>query len=397
MTDVGLDAADPLLPVSALTALVAVILILLATIHCWRLAAAHSALFAATSLIALLFWGTIYWLHYGTFVEPAAEIVRLASIISVFWLARRFLTGFPEQRAAWALLAVAAPGAVFILLGALLQVPLLLAKDQRAVGTFSHANAAAAFVVIAAILALCMALETQFRVAAAAMFLLQLAAVMATRSLGAIAGLAVGSIIAIWSTRRLAARQKILSLLAGALVFGLIAVGVGATGRLAELAGTQSFESAATGASVNSLDWRFFNWSLLLAEWRNEWLVGHGLASTQTHIRPALQLPHSVPVQLLVETGIVGLALVTLAVVWIIRRLLDLRRQYPVAGTAALCTFAAVVVHASESNMLGYTAATYLLAAVLGSAWRFDAPDTAGGDGAFVGSGVPNDRGGRLA
>jgi O-antigen ligase len=250
-------------------------------------------------------------------------------------------------------------------------VPLFVTSDQRAVGTFSHPNAAAAFAIIAAIVALCTVLESKSKIAVA-MFLLQLAAVMATRSLGAIAGAAIGLMLVILLSHRLEFAQRLRLLLAGSLIFLVVGVAAGATGRFGEFQSACLKTVAGGCAHGNSFEWRLLNWSLLLEEWREQWLLGYGLASTQTHIQPVGTIPHSLPVQLLVETGIIGLLLTTIAIVWLIRSLLDRRRRSPLSSTAALCALAAVILHASESNMLGYTPAMYLMAAVIGWAWRFD-------------------------
>jgi O-antigen ligase len=371
VTDVGLSAEAPLLPAAALNGSIAVLIILIAALYCWGPSARGVLLTTTTVLIALLFWSTIYWLHYGTLVEPLSEVVRFLSVILMFWLARHLLANLPEQRSAWLLLAAATPAAVSILLGALGVVPFFVSPDQRAVGTFSHPNAAAAFLAVAALLALCTALESKSRLAAG-MFLLQLAALMATQSLGAIAGVSACSVLVILLVRRLEPAQRILLLFAGGLIFVVIAVAAGATVRLEEFESACRETVAGTCASTNSFDWRLLNWSLLLDEWRQQWLLGHGLASTATHIQPSRNLPHSVPVQLLVETGVVGLSLTIIAIALLIRSLLGLRRRSTLSSTAALCALAAVIIHSSESNMLGYTPALYLLAAVIGSAWRFD-------------------------
>jgi O-antigen ligase len=132
--------------------------------------------------------------------------------------------------------------------------------------------------------------------------------------------------------------------------------------------------------STTSLGWRFHNWTVLLPQWESHPWFGIGLGNTVTGGVGLGELPHSEYVRYLVETGVIGVALLICAVVYLIRRLRRLPPGEPhAAGTLGLAVLVGLLVNALTSNTLLYTPAAYaailLIFAALGEGSGRHTPD----------------------
>ena len=135
------------------------------------------------------------------------------------------------------------------------------------------------------------------------------------------------------------------------------------------------------GEASTSLDWRLDKWKLLLPKWEASPLVGQGLGTTTTTKaipgdRFSGKPPHNEYVRYLVETGIIGFAILLWALTILVRSLLRRRRTWGAsdvdvfdAATLALVVVAGCVVNALADNTLlnsptCYAAALIVIAAL---------------------------------
>jgi O-antigen ligase len=71
-------------------------------------------------------------------------------------------------------------------------------------------------------------------------------------------------------------------------------------------------------------------------------------------------------VQILVETGIVGSAIIGITALWGVRNVNRQRKSGSAEASILLGLFTLILILGSESNLLSYTAADYLSACVIG-------------------------------
>ncbi|NKX50131.1 hypothetical protein HER39_06020 [Arthrobacter deserti] len=365
LTDVGAAAGTgSLLPSSVLSAGIGAVALVLALVPSRTRISPRLHLPVAVTLLVLALGS---WVSFGIFgfnMGALRQSVLLASVVAVFVLA--FRCG-PARRASalkqlvWTPL----PAAVVSAGGFLLLMPALVSSGQRMSGTFAHANTAGAFFAIAVLVALAVSWQLSYRpglvVAAAA-----LAGLALTGSIGAWAGLLAAALVFVVATPRHAApRKAMLIVLAAAPGAALVLLG-GVPERLAEFEGLNAGAAVDAGESSNSLEWRFVNWTLLLQLWADRPWLGYGLGSTTTLVMPLRAPPHSLPGQLLVELGIVGSGLVALLMLAAFGYIFRAVRRGRWEGSVLLALAAFVVVNGSESNLLNYTPAMYLLALASG-------------------------------
>jgi len=147
----------------------------------------------------------------------------------------------------------------------------------------------------------------------------------------------------------------------------IIAYAITAFSRLGDrlaAVGASSFSARSSGE--DSLGWRLLNWSMLLQEWKSSPWLGYGLGSTSTLLMPLSQPPHSLPVQLLVETGIFGMAITVVVLLFVVQRLAVSAARGRWEASVLLGIVALMLVNGSESNLLGYTGTLYLIALISG-------------------------------
>jgi len=106
--------------------------------------------------------------------------------------------------------------------------------------------------------------------------------------------------------------------------------------------------TAEQGEEGTSLDWRLHKWKILLPEWESSPLVGRGLGTTTTTAfvsgnRYAGKPPHNEYIRYLVETGVVGLAILLGALCVLIYKLFR-KRRIPGADAVTLSTVTLAIV-----------------------------------------------------
>jgi O-antigen ligase len=132
--------------------------------------------------------------------------------------------------------------------------------------------------------------------------------------------------------------------------------------------------------SRSSLSWRFHKWSELMSEWKRSPVLGGGLGTTLTQppragSEYAGKPPHNEYVRYLVETGIVGLALLALGLAFLLRRLIRATRAGPeqAPGAAQGAKLAIVIilgclVNALADNTLTNSPTCYVVVLIVAAA-----------------------------
>lgn len=364
LTDVGAAAGGSLLPSSVLSAGIGAIALVLALVPSRARLSPKMHLPIAVTLLVLAF-GT--WVSIGTFgfnMGAVRQAVLMASIVAVFVLA--FRCGVERRDAALKqLLWTPLPSAVISVGGSLLLMPVLISSGQRMSGTFAHANTAGAFFAIAILVILAVSWQLSFRLG------LVLAAVagtglVMTGSIGAWVGLIAAALVFVLFAPKLDGSRKAMLIVLGVAVGTAVVLIGGAPERLSEFDGLNASAAIDAGESTNSMEWRFVNWTLLLQLWAQRLWLGYGLGSTTTIVMPLGAPPHSLPVQLLVELGVIGAAVVAMLVVGACAYIVRAIRRGRWEGALLLAMGAFVLVDGSESNLLNYTPAMYLLALAAG-------------------------------
>lgn len=298
-------------------------------------------------------WILVGIAHFGTDASLVREAVRAGSVVALYVVAVEARRASPT---AWPLLAtVVASGVVPAIIALATGGSFGEEESARATATFSHPNAAADLFATDLSIALTLALGywPEYR-----RWCLGAAAILAGGLLasGSIGGLAQGAAAGLFVVLigGFSTRVKFLAL-GGLVVVGLVFVTspLGA-GRLAELSTTTSFQEARAGLITNSLDWRFLNWSLLLDAWHQYPWLGWGAGATSSLLTPLGAPPHNDYVRLLVEMGVIGVALFVGFSFALARKTLARSRDASAEVSFAAKAFAAVAVGVAV-NALGAT------------------------------------------
>jgi O-antigen ligase len=254
-----------------------------------------------------------------------------------------------------------------------------VAGNIRAHGTFAHPNSAAMFFAIAATVSLWLYLDNgRHRVDALLMTLFG-AALIATFSIDGLITLAA-MFTALGALRPGTLRAKLgPCAFAAALVLIFFATPLGAK-RVAGDTAT-SLAAADRGETTSTLDTRLYRWKTLLPQWEESPVFGRGLGTTTTAEDTATNrlnglLPHNEYIRYLVETGIVGAAILLAALTLLIRNIVRRRRAPGTldAGTinapalALAIVFGCLVNSLADNTLLNSPtcyAATLIIVAVL--------------------------------
>lgn len=277
----------------------------------------------------LCIWMVIAVNMSGVSTETLREGVREVSVVALFVIvynARDIVT-------------VSVAARVVQLIGA---VPALLALYQlathtgmnihgniRAHGTFAHPNSAGMFFAIAAVASLWLYLDNGRRRGDILLVMLFAVALIATFSIDGLITLAV-MLTTLGALRPGSLGVKLgPCAIAGAIVLVFFATPLGAKRVAGETA--TSLSAAERGETTSTLDTRLYRWKTLLPEWERSPIVGQGLGVTTTSENTTANplnslLPHNEYIRYLVETGIVGIAILLAALFLLIRALVRKRK-----------------------------------------------------------------------
>jgi O-antigen ligase len=257
---------------------------------------------------------------------------------------------------------------------------LVINREIRANGTFTHPNGAAMFFAIATTGSLWRYLDDGRRRLDLLLAALFATATIATFSLSGLAAL-LAMLMAFGAARPGSFQLKFGAYaVAAIIVVGFLATPLGGE-RIAKESSTSLKSAQVRGAANTSLAWRFYKWGTLIPQWEQSPFLGQGLGTTVTaegtsENVSAGRVPHNEYIRYLVETGVIGLAILMWVLVILIRRLAERRRipGVPNGGTLGIAIVAGCLVNALADNTLLYTttgyAAALILAAVLASPGR---------------------------
>ena len=362
LTDIGSGSGDPLLPNTLLNGAISIGLLVLVLFKNGRALPSSWTLLAAIGFSVIALATVVGLANFGMAAESIQEGIRLLSVLAVFGTAARIGSDYPKALAKvmpWTVL----PATIVFLVGSVLESSSSVQTSGRFVGTFSHANAAAAFMSVAALSCLGIWVFNRSRALLLA-GIASLPAMVLTQSLGGLAGFLAGAVAVLIINTRVALGIRLVGLLGTTITVYVITAFTRLGDRLEAVGASSSL--AATGSGDDSLSWRFLNWHLLVQEWRSSPWFGYGLGSTSTQLMPLGQPPHSLPIQLLVETGIFGVTVTVVVLLFVLQRLVVSAAKGRWEASLLLGIFALMLVNGSESNLLGYTATLYLIALISG-------------------------------
>lgn len=339
------------------------------------------------TLLAALWLGvwTIVALRiHGTSTETLREGVREASVVAlavIVYNVREIVTVPVAARLVQ--IAGVAP-ALLALYQLVTNTGTVVAGHIRSNGTFAHPNSAAVFFAIGAIASLWLYLDGGRRRFDAFLGVLFAAALITTVSIDGLLGLI--AMLITFGALHSGRRARLVPFLAA----GLLALVFFGTPLGSERIAKESSTSL-SGEPNTSLAWRFRKWKLLLPEWERSPVLGRGLGATTTieaptepeltvaafrraYLRDAL--PHNEYLRYLVETGVIGVALLLGALALLLGKLFRRRRIELLAGSAAnaptlaIATIAGCLVNSLADNTFLNSptcyAAVLIVIAVLG-------------------------------
>lgn len=295
------------------------------------------------------------------FTQPiTSAVLRFTALLGMAVLAFKAVRDVGFLRFAKNVAATSLPFVVALSVGALSRSPLLYsAGTGRAFGTFNHTNSAASFVAVFVLLVVYL-LFREKKARYGFMLLIGLVGVVGTLSLGGLSALVAGLAIMLAASK----------LPLGAKLFAYASLGVAGSvvlasgsldARLSQLQTTVSFDDATSATSTNSLDWRFYNWRRFLDLFGERPLIGWGLGRADFDLQPIGKQPHNEYVRALVETGIVGTAILAVLVLVLVLSVLRVKDVDGWGRALAIATLSTLLVNAVASNTTSY-APTMMLA-----------------------------------
>jgi O-antigen ligase len=379
ISELGISSnAGALFPVGAISAVVALAAIAAAIVTSdsgtdqphRELVKVHGA---GIALGAISFWTIVAFFHFGFTSDLANEFGRMIALVAIYVLAYRLGAVSGAELPKWLNWVVGIPAFLLIAGYAAQWSPMVAAG--RAAGTFAHPNAAGAFLAVGTIACMWGYMQAKNSLSLV-VALASMTALLLTRSLGAIAGLAVGAVVFLALNQRISNLRRVFLILSSLAVGVILASWTGVSERFREFENFRYRDNIVGG--TDSLNWRFENWRQLIDIWSIEGpTFGLGLGSTRFEVIPLGTVPHNIFIQLLVETGIVGSLLACLLAIVFVRSLYRRHHEYP-QTTAAMAGIGAVfLIHGSVGNWLTYVPAQYIALLSLGAMLGSTAPAVA--------------------
>ena len=371
-----------------LSGVIAVLFILLAILLVLR--NRRGVLPAVLAAVWLGVWTAVAIGTRGASTETLREGVREASVVAlglIVYSARGALSVPLAARLVQIAGAVPAVVALFQLANG---TGMDVAGHIRSNGTFAHPNSAAMFFAVAGIVSLWRYLDCGRRLPDAVLTALFVAALIATYSIDGLVTL-VAMLLMLGALRpgRLGI-DRVPFVIAGLLVLVFFATPLGSA-RIASESAT-NLASAERGEANSTLAWRLNKWKTLLPGWEHSPVYGQGLGTTVTE-EPifgneyAGDPPHNEYLRYLVETGVIGLAVLIGPLALLIRGLVRRRR---VSGTVeagtlnaplvALVVLAGCMINALADNTVLYSTASYAAALIIGAALCLPPEDSSAAD-----------------
>lgn len=305
-------------------------------------------------------------------LDPIEELVRLAALFAMYFLAAQLITTPPVMRRIIVIVGLSGVGPALWALGELARSPTVIAQLGlvRVSGSFVNPVALSSYLALCILILLSLPRGDVSRWVRWPAVGVMTAALVVSYGREGWAFLLVGIILLHWRTnKRLIAGVAIAST---ALV--LLAPGV-----RARVLPTEQATGSQVASTFASYDWRLANWRGLLIEYGKRPLTGWGLETTVI-VNPRRPTrgkgdpkggfqAHSAAVRALVEGGILLLAAVVALFVVLIGSLLRIARDpelAPYARVLAAAWMAMVVVAVSTNDLLDGTALMYALLAMTG-------------------------------
>ncbi len=315
----------------------AVLLILVAV--CLLLRRRQGVLPSALAALWLFLWTSIAVSTHGSSPETLREGVREGSVLALVVIVYSVRGAMTICTATRIVQAIGFFPALLALEQLATHTGMNVAGELRANGTFAHPNSAAMFFAIAAVTSLWRYFDVGQRRSDVVLMILFTAALIATFSIDGLITL-VTMLMMLGTLRPGSLRVKSGPyVIAAIIVLVFLATPLG-TQRIAKESAT-NVATAERGEANSSLAWRINRWKTLLPGWERSPLFGQGLGTTTTAERvPGNQftgaLPHNEYVRYLVETGIVGVITLLVALTALICSLIRKRRAPRTVDTDVL-------------------------------------------------------------
>jgi O-antigen ligase len=310
--------------------------------------------FVAPAVAWLGVWTAIALASDGFSAETLREGVREASIVALAVIVYNARGTISAPIAARTVQVVAFVPALIALYQLLTHTGMNVTGELRSNGTFAFPTSAAMFFAIAGATSLWRYLHAGAKRLDAMLLALFAAALIATFSIDGLLTLAA-MLVALGLLQTGSWRAK----LGPCAVAAVVLLAFFATPLGSQRISSEAHTNVATVEGGTSLAWRIHQWKLLLARWERSPLVGHGLGSTLTRTATSPRdnytgkPPHNEYIRYLVETGILGLALLAWGAGMLARRLVQLLRSPTApAATGAAATLGLVVLFGCLFNAL---------------------------------------------
>lgn len=307
--------------------------------------------------VFVILWQIVALLDFGFRPSILNEVVRLLSILAVFAVAT-CAAGSLQHKSTFAI-SLFIPATAVASIVMVLPVPHTVVND-RFTYTFSHPNAAGVYFGVAFLVALGIAISGR-SLLSIGVAVIALVLLTATASLTSLLAAAIGAVALLTVSPDLRSGRKVqIGFFGGILIFAAVEI-LNVSDRFSEFAA-----SDATG-DPDSFQWRLENWRLLIDQWEMSKIFGFGTGTTNSIIIPLGGPPHNVYVQFLVEYGLIGIVLFAVGYALFLKSSYKLARSG--VGNLSGLSFGVVVylgVCGLAGNTVGYTAAMYAAAAVVG-------------------------------